>query len=262
MADSFWLYDGTNTLVLDSTVQEINIGGIKRDYNVKEYSGAPGGQIRGFGVPGPRKFMVTRLERAEGTDINFWNSRRNDFVKWATKARYETVYLYIRNGEDNLTVRARCYPSVIGSDKSSFFKITDEKEFELLIPDGLFSDIATTTENKTITNGTPHTLNITNNGTWEAPGQFKFTPTADESLFQVEIGDQFGFRLESSPFTAGKQIVYDTYDNSLTVAGVPVQLSQFLTKGSVFNIPQGDSTLNILTSGAGSFQLTYNARYV
>ena len=264
MSDSFWLYDdsSSDTLILDSTVQEVSIGGADRDYKVIDYAGAPGGQIRGFGVIGPRKLRVGRKEKAESGDINFFNSRRENLIEWFSKPRYKNIWLYIRNGEDDTTVRTRAYPQQISDDKFKFLRITDMKSFDLLLPDGVFQNISASTGTLAITGSTTQQQALTNNGTWETPIELKFTPTGNETLFQVELSDQFGIRLEKNDFTAGQQIVYNTLDGSMTIGGLDVLPSQFLTAGTVFNIPPGACTLDIKCSGAGTFAWSYNERYI
>jgi hypothetical protein len=262
MADIFWLQDeDNNKLILDSNIQEINIGGFKRDYKVIEYAGAPGGQIRGFGKVGARKLKVSRREFiANETENSFMNTNRDAFMIWISKVRYKDVWFYIQR-PDGKIIRTLAYPQVAGANMTDYVKYTELIDFTILLPEGLFTNTSSTTETKTIVDSSVHNLNLTNSGTWEAPGIYKFTPTSTESLFQVDLADQFGFKLEGN-FIGGTEIAYNTADNSLTIGGLEVVTSQFLTAGTVFQLPTEAQTLNIITSGAGDFELEYNERYV
>jgi phage-related protein len=103
-------------------------------------------------------------------------------------------------------------------------------------------------------------VSIANNGIWDTPIQLKYTPTANETLFQVRKTDNFGIRLEGS-FNAGEQIIYDTSDNTLTIDGTEQNLAQFRTGGSVFNIDPGTNDIYVQCSGAGTFAYEFNERY-
>lgn len=256
----FWLSDGTNTLELDNNIQEMTLGGNKRNYKVVPFAGAAGGFIRGFGTANSKKFIVRRKELAEGGDSSFYNSRRNDYLSWFTRPAYEEIYLYVRDGEDSFTVRTRVYVENIGSEKFSFVRITDMRDIALISPKGLFENITASTDTEAITGSSAQNVSFTNLGTWETPIILKFTPTANETLFNVELADQFGVNL-SGQFLAGKEIAYNTADNSLTIDSETQNTGQFLTSGGSFNIPPGDVTLKVQTSGPGSFSYEFNERY-
>lgn len=259
----FWLQDDdSNTLELESNVPVLTLGGTTRSYKVDNYAGAPGGILRGFGTPAAKKFKFTRREKTEDGDNNAWNSRRNAFLRWLTFPKWKNLWLYIRNGEDTFTVKTQVYISKVGDEKYKYIKVSDDRTIELISPSGLFKKTTANTDTLAITGSTSQSLAVTNNGTWEASIQCKFTPTADQTLFSVWIADSYGFILEKTSFPASEQIVYDTDDNSLTIDGETQLLSQYLTGGSIFNLPAGSSTLYIQCSGAGSFAYSYYERYV
>lgn len=258
----FWLQDqDSNILNLDNSVQMISLGGNSRNYKIVDYAGAPGGAIRGFGNPGPKKFKVSRKEKAESGDITAWNSRRNDYLKFFTLSRYKKLWLYVRDGEDTFTVRTEVIVDKIGDDSYKYYRITDNvKSISLISPKGLFENITASTGSQAIPDATEQTVTITNNGIWETPAIFSFTPTGAETLFQVKLTDEYAFRIEGS-FTAGSIISYNTADNSLTIGGLDANSAQYITGGSVFNVPPGQDDIYVLCSGAGLFAWSYNERY-
>lgn len=255
----FWFYDGTDTFDFEDYIQELMIGGNKRRYKVGEFLGSAGGFIRGFGSPGPKKITMSRKEKVEGTDITAWNSRRKDFQKWCTKSRTQDIYLRIRDGENSYTVEALIYCTKIPGDKYKNYRISDMRTFEFVCPKGILENISATTDSDSVISG-DNTIAITNNGLWEAPLECKFTPTGAETKFGVRIADQFGFVLEKLSFAAGKQIVYNTGDNSLTIDGEVQKTAQFLTSGGVFNLPSGSNDLIVNVSGAGTFASSFKER--
>lgn len=258
----FWLQDSdSNILQLDSNVQEISLGQTKRAYSVDEYIGAPGGMIRGFGNPGPKKFIVSRIEKAESGDYNAWNSRRDDFQKFFSLVTYKQLYFYVRNGEDDTTYYTQVYPTSIGSDAYKYYRISDKRSFELISPKGLFVNAASTTGSQAVQGATTTTVSITNNGTWDCPIQLKYTPSSNASSFQVMFADGYGVRLyKSDYFLSGEQVVYDTSDNTMTINGNNVNPTQYITGGSVFNVPPGTFDLDVLCSHAGTFAYEFYDR--
>jgi hypothetical protein len=258
----YWLYDGTNTLELDERIVKLSLGGNKRAFSFKNYMGANGASIRGFGEYSTKKFILTRIEKAESGDLSAWNSRRNDFMIWATKARVTDVWLYQKDGENSITMRTKVYFSKIPSDQYDHLLISKERPFELISPSGVWENTTATTDTEAITSSVEQTVSITNNGNIEAPIQCKFTPTGNETLFSCYLYNNYGFTLERSFFTAGQQIIYDTEDNVMTIAGTEVELAQYLTAGSVFNIPTGTFNLYVKCSGPGTFAYSFNQRYI
>ena len=260
--DNLWLQDEYgNKLILDNRVINMNIGTLKRDYTVEEFAGAAGGQIKGFGKIKSRKLSVKVIDFvANTTEDNFFNSSRDSFLIYMTKARYINMWLYM-NRADGKTVRALCYVQEIGGNNFSSVKYSDPTEFVILLPKGLYENVSPSTQTKTIIDSSEHTLIFTNNGLYNCPGRFKFTPTANETSFRVELADQFGFILQGS-FLAGKEIVYNTGNNILTINGLYVPLKQYLTGGYLFNLPVGNVELVIQCSGAGNFELEYNERFI
>jgi len=77
----YWLSDGTNTLVIEDTVNEIEFGGIKRDFEVERFVGAHGGIVNGLGNIGERTFSISRKEKAGAGEATAWNSRRENYLK-------------------------------------------------------------------------------------------------------------------------------------------------------------------------------------
>jgi hypothetical protein len=148
----FWLQDeDANILELDSTVQELTLGGNKRGFSVSEFLGANGGSVRGWGAYSQKEFLVSRKEKVEGSDATAWNSRRNAFMVWFTKPRYKAVYLHIKTGEGDVELKTRVYCEEIPEDKYKFYRISDTRSFKLFAPSGTFENVTATTGDKTYT---------------------------------------------------------------------------------------------------------------
>jgi hypothetical protein len=261
VADHFWLQDDdANKLILDSTVQELTLGGNKRAFKVVEFLGAAGGFVRGFGNVSQKKFIVTRTEKIESGDETAFNSRRFDFTKWFSYPRWKNIWFYILDGESSITMRTKVYAVQIPEDKYKYYHIATGRSFMLVSPKGIFENTTADTDTEAITSSLEQTVSITNDGIWDTPIKLKFTPTGNETVFQVRKTDNFSVRLEGN-FNAGDQVVYDTADNSLTIDGVEQNPTQYITSGSVFNIDPGTQDLYVKTSGAGTFAYEFNERY-
>jgi hypothetical protein len=256
----FWLSDGTNTLELDDNIQEMSLGGNKRNYKTKPFLGASGGFIRGFGTLSSKTLKVARKERVEGSDITAWNSRRNVFQSWFTRPRHQDIYFYMQNGEQTLELRALCYAMRLPEDKYKNYRISDMREFLIEIPRGFLESTTSSTGSQAVIAGN-NTVTVNNNGLLELPIIAKFTPTAQESLFSAKIADKFGFVLQKINFSAGVEIAYNTGNNTMTIGGLTQKVSQFLTNGGVFNLPPGETDLIVNVSGPGTFSYTFEERY-
>jgi hypothetical protein len=265
----YWLQDkDANTLDLGLNVQQITLGANKRDFKVTSFAGAPGGFIRGFGTPDPKKFVVSRQERIQNGDVTAWNSARMEFMKWFTRSRTEDIYLHIKLGDESIETKTLVYCTKLGADKFKNQKITDSRPFELISPKGILEKIPPAetgseeiSEQDIIDGDGNITIPVTNDGLWETPLICEFTPTGDEFTFGVQTADQFGFVLTGVPFPAGKKIIYNTGDNSLSIDGIIQKTINFLTSGGVFNLPPGDSDLVVNVSGAGNFTYIFTERY-
>lgn len=257
-----WLSDqDSNTLELESTINELTLGGMKRNFKILDYVGTNGGVIKGFGTMKSRKFKVARKEKVEGSDNNFFNSRRLDYTSWFTRPRTDTIYLNIRNGEDTKTYRTQVYTMDIGSDKSGNLKITDMRSMTLESPSGVFDNITATTDTEAITGGTEASVAIANGGILETSIICNFTPSANATIYQVIAFDTYGFRLEGS-FNSGVEISLDTSDGTLLIDSVEQKLSQYLTSGGLFNINPGSNTLKVYSDASGTFDYSFNERVI
>jgi hypothetical protein len=260
----FWLYDGTNTYSLDDNVVSLVIGGVNRNYEVKNFAGADGGYITGDGNLTTNTISFSRKNRLDSTSSTAWNASRNTLISWFTKAKTTDLYLRILNGEGTATYETKIKPMKKGDVQFSTLGITNAESFDFTSEWGYFQIItgSETTDTLAITGSTEQTLEVTNSGNIETPIECNFTPTGAESLFQVTLADSYGFRLEKTNFAAGVEIKYTTADGKLYFDDVEQKASQYLTAGSVFKIPPGTFNLYILCSGAGSFDYSFKARII
>lgn len=253
--------DESITLSLDDNAQELAIGGVSRNFDIVDYMGADGGYLKGFGNYSSRKIKISRKEKAEGSDGSAWNSRRTDWMAFFTKPAYEDWYLYILDGEGTSTYRALCYCEETSEDKYTFIRISDMREFSLIIPEGVFTKTTSTTDSLSITSDNEHSMSFTNNGLIECAPTFNYTPTGNEESFAVKISEEFGFLLAGT-FIAGSEISYNMATGILTIGGAMVNIANYLVKGSPFKIRSGTTTLYITCSGAGSFDYEFYERTI
>jgi hypothetical protein len=257
----FYITDLTTTIALDDTVSELILGGNKRSFNVVEYAGSNGGILKGNGNYSPKTFKVSRREYAVGTNETAWNSRRSLFMQMVTKAYYIPIYLYVQYTEYAIVMRTRIYCTDIPEDKYKYIKVSDIRSFTFVSPDGFYEDVAVTTVTEAITTGAEQAVEVVNYGNIDCPMICKFTPTGNETIFQVLIYNNYGFRLEGS-FTAGIQITYNTETGAMTIGGSVVNAKQYLTQGNVFEIPTGTSNIYVGASGPGAFVCTFQGRSI
>jgi hypothetical protein len=259
---NFWLSDDdSNTLDLDENVTEISMGSMKRSFSIIDNMGTNGGTIRGFGTFKSRTFEVSRRDYATGSETNFVNDTRDNFLKFFTAQRTKNIYFNVRSADDTKTYRTKVYTTDIGADKFNYITINESKSFKLISPTGIFYDITETTDTTSISANVEETISLSVNGTIESPLICEFVPDTNCSLFQVIRNDDFGFRLQGD-FTAGQKIAFNTATNELSIAGVLQKTSQFLTGGSLFNLFADTTELYVLADQDGDFSYRYNARYI
>lgn len=258
-----WIYDATNdeTLNLDSICRNINLGGNKRSFDIVEFAGADGGYVKGYGNYSPKTYKIGRIEYKEAGDVHFWNSRRDDCIKFFTKPPYVSLYLYMKNGENDATYRTPIVCTDIADLDMKNMISSGDYLITLVAYEGFLTKTTATTDSLSITSSSAHILSITNNGLIECAPTFNFTPTGTEESYAVKLGESYGFLLEGT-FTAGYEISYNMGTGVLSIGGAMVSLSNYLTKGSRFKIPSGTYTIYITCSGPGSFDYEFYERKI
>lgn len=260
---SYYLFDGTDTLNLDDTVQEITLGGLKRDFKVKDYIGANGGIITGTGNFGQRKFVISRKEKAESGDDSAWNSRRSDYLQWFLKNKYTDVWLYVENGEGTIIARTIVYCTDIGSEKYKFLKISDARSITLVSPSGVFEKTTTTdyTGYTGLSGSGSITLSPAIASMVDTPGIWSITPNATLNSAKIWIAESIGFTI-AGPFSSGDELIYNHSTNTFTIAGVSYNIANYLQSGGRFVMPSGTTTIYYYFSASIDLELSINERYV
>jgi hypothetical protein len=256
----------SNTFDLGNYVKEMQLGSSKRNYNVVENAGSNGGQIKGWGNYSPKEFVVIIPLKAGNADATYMNRARTTINQWFTRASTETINLYIEEGDATspITKYTRVYCTELGTEKFNCQRGIIEKQYKLLSPSGYFINASAKSYNATITDSTTYELSVVNAGDIEVPVLVSFTPTANETLFQCELYDGFGFQISATYFNATEAVIYNTANNVMTISGQSVNTTNYLTGGSVFSLPVGTQTLYIKTSGLGStaINVTFYERFV
>ena len=263
MSDTFWLSDGTNTLILDNEVTQVNLGNVKREFSVKDYIGADGGILTGTGNLKSRKLTISRKEKAEDGDQSAWNSRRTEYLQWFMKNKNEDIYLYIRDGEDSFTVRTLVYCDNVGNEKYKYIKVSDDRDISLVMPAGIL-------ENTTVTSYTGFTglsgfgnisLSPEIGGINDVPGIWSITPNATLNTAKIWIGESIGFTI-AGPFDVSNEVIYDHRDNTFSIAGVNYSIYNYLQSGGRFVMPAGTDTIYYYFSASVDLELTLYERYI
>jgi phage-related protein len=125
--------------------------------------------------------------------------------------------------------------------------------------DGYFENTTASTTSRTLTTDTLEVMSVDNDGVLTAPPIITLTLTATCDLFQVEIGDGYGFRLEYTTWQIGDVLTYNCGTGVFTVNGnIETGL---LTAGSVFELSPGTNTLYIY-GAAGTLTVSINERFI
>lgn len=260
-APFYYLYDGTNILNLDAKAYKIDLGTPKRRYSISPYAGAHGGYVKGQGLYGTREIKITLRFHNKGGN-NTWNATRNDLFNYINKMKHENLWFYILHNDDSTSTKVRIYPSPANSEVYNYILVSEPMGFKFLCKYPYFQNTSASSGSESVTDNSQHIFSINNTGKLETSCQFKFTPTGDETFFQVELANNHGFTLEKLSFLAGAEIIYDTGNQKLTIGGVEYKTSQYLTSGSIFNLPIGSNNVYVTCSGAGSFDYSFNTRFI
>jgi hypothetical protein len=255
----YYLSNLSTTYDFDDNVFTIDLGMPKRNWKIDNNAGSHGGILRNQGLYEHRVINVEL--KFKGTGATTFAATRNNFLKWINKAHYQPLYFYVLHADGSTTTRTQCYPSPASSEKYKYIKVSENVNFDFFCPNPFFENVSSDTGTLAITGATEQTQAVTNDGNIDCPVRCKFTPTAAQTFFQVKLAEDYGFRLEGN-FSSGVQVVYDTSDGSMTIGGVEVLASQYLTSGSVFNIVPGSNNLYVTCSGAGTFGWGFAERYI
>lgn len=213
---------------------------------------------RGEGSFSPDQISIIRKFKKNDstTATTAWNSFRATIMRWISVSRFKTLYFYIVDG-DGVTLRARVIPSGTSGESYSSLIVSSPVTMSFLMVDGFFEKTTATTTTKTLTTSTIETQVVTNSGALPAPPTFTLTLSAVCDLFQVQLGEDYGFRLEYSTWQPGDVISYNCRNGQLTVNGnIETGL---LVSGSIFDIEPGDNTLYIY-GAPGVLDISINER--
>lgn len=192
------------------------------------------------------------------TALTAWNTYRAEIMRWLAVSRYKKLYFYIVSG-DGVTLRAEVIPSGANGESYKSLYVSTDVTLVFYMVDGFFERTTATTTQKILTTTTLETQVVTNNGVISSPPILTLTLTSSCSLFQVQLGEDYGFRLEYTSWISGDVISYNCKNGALTVNGnIETGL---LTSGSIFDLEPGDNTLYIY-GAAGTLDISINERYL
>lgn len=262
MATYYWLEEGANQLILDTTALKLDLGMTSRKFAITQYAGRDGGSVRGFGglKPKPIKFSIRSTQ--DSTSVTAFNNARLAIQAWLMKSATKDVYFHLVNSSDSVEYRTLISPNSAGSDVySKHYGATDIRSFQIISLWGYYEkEVATTTNYSYTTADAEESFAVTVAGIVDTFPIVKFTPTANATYIDVKLSQTYGFRLERNNFPAGSQVIYSCKDNSLTIGGVTYQTRQFLTAGSGFFVSNGSNTLYITSDSAGAVSIDHNER--
>ena len=208
----------------------------------------------------PKIFKIQHSEYAESGDETAWNSRRRDFIKLFCKDVMDAIWIYQLDGESVNEMRTRVYATDLPNDKIKYIKHFEDREIELIAPDGVWTYTTPVSDSEAILGATEQTKDIVNDGLINACPIFSYTPTGNQTSFQVKLTEGFMFRLDGS-FANAKTVSYNMRNGELVIDSAVVDASNYLTLGSPFALPASStSTVYITCSGAGLFEYTFYSR--
>jgi hypothetical protein len=253
-------YDFTGSAT--QSVASIDIGGLKRNYNVIPTTGSSGGIMKGSGKYGSRTIKITRNEFVDSGDDHIWNDRRDEIMKHFGRADYQDFKIYIEKADGSATYFINCKPAQMGGDKFTNLNLSDSRSMTFISDEAFFQKTTATTSGTTaITANTEESVVVNNTGTAETPVVLKITPTANATRIQVKTFEDFGLLFEGS-FTANNQIIYDTETGEMTINAVQVKASQYISSGAPFNLESGNNTLYVTVDAAANFITEYTERLI
>jgi hypothetical protein len=190
-------------------------------------------------------------------DYTTWGALRNAVMRWLSLPKYKVLYFYI---VDTLgaSYRQRVYPISKGGESYTSIRISDECSFTFQMEKGYFEKFATTSRVKTLTTTTLELMSVNNAGALRVSPLFTFIPTANFNLFQIELAEGYGFRLETS-FYIDDEITYDCATGIATINSS--EITGILSYGSIFDLEPGNNTLYIYAT-TGALTVSYNERYI
>jgi hypothetical protein len=258
---SIWyLSDGTNTLDLGTESVQFKRGGSKRDYTTTKYIGSNGGYINGSGRYEEKKFVVTFQFRAENGQATYLNQTRDDIIEWFSGNN--PLYLYeVTSNISPITRYTRVYCTDQSDETIDYVRGLIKKTFTSISPSGVFVSTSEITESVTLSGSSSYIKTFTNNGI-DCPFKMRFTPVADQSYIRVEMYNGIGFKFTKLYFSANTLVEYNTANNELTIGGVAVNTSSYMTAGKPFLLKSGVNNIYVQSSGAATVQLLYNELYI
>lgn len=201
-----------------------------------------------------KKFSI----RESSGSATAWSAFRAEVMRWLAISRYKTLYIYVVTG-DGKTLRARIVPAGASGESYQNLSLSSEVSITFNMVDGFFENTTATTTTKVLTTDSLETQVVTNNGVIAAPPIITLTLTAGCDLFQVQLGEDYGFRLEYTSWVSGDVVSYNCKTGVLTVNG-NIETGH-LTSGSIFDLEPGDNTLYIY-GAAGTLDISINERYL
>jgi hypothetical protein len=259
MATHYQLYDGTNTYNLDSNAKVISFGYPGRINNFVQYAGGNGAVYRGFGRYTNRQISITFRFRESPVPIG--SSDRQTLVRFLTLPSSTDLWLRRLLSDESTWTKIKVYPQLKANEVYNTMKISDRITINFETEKAFFEAESSTTGSSAISDSTEHNVSITNGGDVDCPLQIKFTPTVNETRFKVTNSDGNGIILGGA-FNAGDQVVYDTSDNTMTIAAIDQTPQNYIVNGSPFTIPTGTNDVYVTCSGAGTFAYSFEARYL
>lgn len=252
----FQISGEAGTLDIDTEAIEIIMPAAVRDYE-KIQLARDSAYIKGRGNFIPDQIQLVK-KFTKGSSNTAFNSLRAAVLQWMAVPRYKTLYFYIVTGDGD-TLRTRVVPYSTSGESYSTLNISSQTTLTFWMIDGYFENTTATTTSKTLTTDSLEVMSVVNDGVLSAPGIYTLTLTATCDLFQVEIGDGYGFTLEKTSWSSGDVLSYNCADGVFTVNGNTE--TGYLTDGSIFSLSPGTNTLYIY-GAAGELEVSINERYI
>jgi hypothetical protein len=255
MAITYLSATGYSNFNLDKNAISVSLPDVDRAYTfIDLFSDAV--HVSGLGSIKPGAIQFSKKFTANNTS-SFWHTIRTGIMKWITIARTTSVYFNIENAAGDV-YNSEVIPMTKSGEGYNNPGISDEINFSFQMKNGYFQKTTAETDTYTLTTTGAEENSITNSGNVSTPPLFTFTPSEAFTLFQIQLNENYGFRLQGA-FLADEVITFDCATGQVTIGGNIATGLQ--TAGSIFKLEPG---INLLTVYAcpGSLVTTYYERVI
>lgn len=247
--------DGVGTLNIDSTMFDISLPGITRQYSLITQF-ASNGRITGTGGITPGVITMSARNRA-GANATAFNAARLALMAFIGAARTSDMIFHIVHADGTTEYTVPVVPISSGAERYSSLRVSDVFQINFQMLNGYYEAATATTQTETLTTS-PENITVSYSGIVPVYPVISFTPSGTISQFQIERSDGYGIQL-TVDVSAGQVLTIDCRDGAIYIGST--QITGVQTGGSTFQLLPGDNVLTVY-AGAGTLEIEYNSRVI